>query len=158
MDLILWRHAEAIELPENLADNAAVDLTRTLTARGEKQALRMGAWLDRQLPETAKILVSPAVRAQATARAMGRKFQTLAELSPSATAVELLVLSQWPQAKQAVVLIGHQPGLGRFIAQLLALQTEDCAIKKGAVWWLRSRTRDALQQTVLVTVQSPEFL
>lgn len=158
MDLILWRHAEAIELPENLADNAAADLARTLTPRGEKQALRMGAWLDRQLPETAKVLVSPAVRAQVTARAMGRKFQTFAALSPSATAVDLLTLSQWPHGKQAVVLIGHQPSLGRLIAQLLALQTEDCAIKKGAVWWLRSRTRDALQQTVLVTVQSPEFV
>ncbi|HCL86559.1 MAG TPA: histidine phosphatase family protein, partial [Comamonadaceae bacterium] len=44
MDLILWRHAEAIE-----ARDGEDDLQRALTPRGEKQAARMAAWLDRQL-------------------------------------------------------------------------------------------------------------
>ena len=39
------------------------DMLRTLTPRGEKQAQRMGAWLDRQLPAGTKVLVSPALRA-----------------------------------------------------------------------------------------------
>ncbi|MHB8950877.1 MAG: histidine phosphatase family protein, partial [Rhodoferax sp.] len=30
--------------------------------------------------------------------------------------------------------------------------------KKGALWWLRHRQPDALAQTVVVTVQSPELL
>ena len=47
MDLILWRHAEAEELPEGTAD-ARSDLERKLTARGDKQAARMAEWLDRQ--------------------------------------------------------------------------------------------------------------
>ena len=158
MDLILWRHAEAIELPESHAYDPVSDLARTLTTRGEKQATRMGAWLDRQLPESAKIYTSPAVRAQATVCNLGRKFQTVAALSPDTTVADLLTLSQWPSGKQTLVLVGHQPSLGRLIAQLLALQTQDCTIKKGAVWWLRSRTREAGQQTVLVTVQSPEFV
>jgi phosphohistidine phosphatase len=46
MDLILWRHAEAFDLAEG-----GTDLERMLTPRGEKQAARMAAWLDRQLPE-----------------------------------------------------------------------------------------------------------
>ena len=57
MDLILWRHAEAIDL-----DLVGDDLLRSLTAKGEKQAARMGAWLDRQLPDGAKIWSSPATR------------------------------------------------------------------------------------------------
>ena len=40
MDLILWRHAEAIDL-ELVGD----DMLRTLTSKGDKQASRMGAWL-----------------------------------------------------------------------------------------------------------------
>ena len=46
MDLIFWRHAEAFDALEGQDD-----LSRTLTPKGEKQALRMGQWLDRQLPE-----------------------------------------------------------------------------------------------------------
>ena len=47
-DLLLWRHAEALELPFDDAlqpgEWAALDMARPLTARGEKQAQRMGAW------------------------------------------------------------------------------------------------------------------
>jgi phosphohistidine phosphatase len=42
MDLILWRHAEAQDESEN-----GDDLQRSLTSRGEKQAARIAAWLDR---------------------------------------------------------------------------------------------------------------
>ena len=57
MDLILWRHAEAIDL-ELVGD----DMVRSLTPKGEKQAARMAVWLDRQLPDGTRILVSPARR------------------------------------------------------------------------------------------------
>jgi phosphohistidine phosphatase len=57
MDLILWRHADA-----EMAAEGEDDLSRQLTVKGEKQAVRMAAWLDRHLPEGARILVSPARR------------------------------------------------------------------------------------------------
>jgi phosphohistidine phosphatase len=38
------------------------------------------------------------------------------------------------------------------------LAEEDCAVKKGALWWLRYRERDGETQTVVVTVQTPELL
>jgi phosphohistidine phosphatase len=44
------------------------------------------------------------------------------------------------------------------VASLLGLTTSECAIKKGALWWLRHRERDGLSQTVVVTVQTPELL
>ncbi|MBC7378524.1 MAG: histidine phosphatase family protein, partial [Rhizobacter sp.] len=48
--------------------------------------------------------------------------------------------------------------LGQTIAQLMGMQASECSVKKGAVWWLRSRDREGAGQTLLVTVQSPETL
>jgi phosphohistidine phosphatase len=152
MDLILWRHAEAIDL-ELVGD----DMARYLTPRGEKQAARMGNWLDRHMPAGAKIFASPATRAEQTARALERKFKTSSALAPLSSAEQLLELVQWPLAKGCVLVVGHQPVLGQVIARLVGLQDSECAIKKGAVWWLRHRERDETGQTLVLTVQSPEF-
>lgn len=153
MDLVFWRHAEAIDL-ELVGD----DMVRTLTPKGEKQAARMAAWLDRQLPDGTKVLASPALRTEQTAKALGRKFKTSAALAPLATVDEMLQLVQWPHAKGCVLVVGHQPTLGYAIARLLGLQDSECVIKKGAVWWLRYREREAIHKTVVVTVQSPDLL
>lgn len=153
MDLILWRHAEAQEWTQGCDDMA-----RRLTARGEKQAARMAGWLDRQLPDNTRILVSPARRAEQTASALGRKFKTKEELGPEGTVSQLLELVPWPDAKGCVLVVGHQPTLGQTIAQLIGLSDTECPVKKGAVWWLRSRQRDALLQTLVVSLQSPELL
>ena len=153
MDLILWRHAEAIDL-ELVGD----DMDRTLTPRGHKQAARMADWLDRQLPDGAKFFASPAARTDQTARAMGRKFKTSAALAPLSNVDALLELVQWPHAKGCVVVVGHQPTLGQAISRLLGLTEPECAVKKGALWWLRYREREGVGSTVVVTVQSPDLL
>jgi len=138
MDLILWRHAEAEE-----GDGATEDLQRALTARGERQAARMGRWLDRQLPEGLRVLCSPALRA---------------ELAPGGTAQDLLDCARWPDGRGAVLVVGHQPVIGQVLAQLLGMPAGACAVRKGAVWWLRQRERAGAAETVLLTVQSPELL
>ncbi len=153
MDLLLWRHAEAHE-----AQPGGDDLARALTARGEKQAARMAAWLDRQLPEGARILASPARRTEQTAMALGRKYKLLEDLGPAATVDQLLQAVQWPEARGVTVVIGHQPVLGQTISRLLAIHGSECSVKKGAVWWLRHRLRDGVSQTSLVAVQSPDLL
>jgi phosphohistidine phosphatase len=153
MDLILWRHAEAIDL-ELVGD----DMERTLTSKGDKQACRMAAWLDRQLPDGAKVWASPALRTQQTAKALGRKFKTHAALAPLATVDQLLELVQWPHGKGTVVVVGHQPTLGYAISKLLGLSESECAVKKGAAWWLRYRERESVHKTMLVSVQTPDLL
>ncbi len=153
MDLILWRHAEAHEGEDGLDD-----LERALTPRGEKQAARMAAWLDRQLPEGLRVLCSPARRTEQTAQALGRKYKLRAELLPEGTPTELLELVQWPRARGAVLVVGHQPLLGQTAAQLLGMGEGACAIRKGAVWWLRQRQRLEQSQTVLMAVMAPDFL
>src|SRR5262245_23237221 len=75
MNLILWRHADAEDAAPGASDDA-----RGLTAKGEKQAKRMAAWLKSRLLDDAEILVSPARRAQQTAQALTRRFQTSAEV------------------------------------------------------------------------------
>jgi phosphohistidine phosphatase len=153
MDLILWRHAEAQEWIEGCDD-----MSRVLTPRGEKQAAKMALWLDRQLPEGARIWVSPSMRTEQTARALGRKFKTRTELAPDASVSNLLDVLQWPEGKHTTLLVGHQPMLGQLISQLLGFKASECSVKKGAAWWLRNREKDTQSQTVVVTVQSPETL
>jgi phosphohistidine phosphatase len=154
MDLLLWRHAEA----QLGAKEDSDDMDRVLTTRGEKQAARMAAWLDRQLPDGARIFVSPARRAEQTVLALGRKYKVRPELAPQASVAQLLELVQWPDGKSTTLIVGHQPLLGQAIAQLLGLQASECPVKKGAVWWLRHRQRESGAQTVLLTVQSPDVL
>jgi phosphohistidine phosphatase len=151
MDLILWRHAEAID-----AEDGSVDLDRALTARGERQAARMAHWLNQHLPATTRVLVSPARRAQQTAQALERKFKTVAALGPEAAVSDVLVAARWPDAKEPVLVVGHQPTLGLVAAHLMAAVAQPWSVKKGAVWWLRRRARDGDDRTVLVTVRAPE--
>lgn len=153
MDLVLWRHAEAVELQEG-----SEDLARTLTPRGYKQAIRMAGWLDRQLPESARIFSSPARRCEDMVRRLDRKYKPSNELLPDASASQVLQFLQWPTTKATVLVVGHQPLMGQIVAELLGLQASECAIRKGSVWWLRSRERDGQRQTVLVTVQSADML
>ena len=153
MDLGIRRHAGAQEWVEGCHDP-----TRALTPKGEKQAAKMASWLDRHLPDGAKVLVSPALRAEQTAMTLGRKYKIKPELAVEASVAQLLEVAQWPNAKGAVLIVGHQPVLGQTVAHLLGIESQDWTVRKGAVWWLRYRERDALPKTFLVTVQSPEIL
>ena len=153
MDLILWRHAEAFEAREG--EN---DLDRALTPKGERQAQRMADWLNQRLAHSTRILVSPALRCQQTAKALGRKFKTLAELAPDGNGEALLKAARWPDASEPVLVVGHQPTLGLVAAYLLADQPQPWTIKKGAVWWIRGRKREDREQVILHAVQAPDCL
>lgn len=153
MDLILWRHAEAQDWEEGCND-----LERSLTPRGEKQAARIALWLDRQLPDTARILCSPARRCEQTALALGRKYKLRDELAPERSVGDLLQAAQWPDARQATVIVGHQPSLGELVAHLLGMQQPQLPIRKGSLWWLRTRERDGHSHTVVLSVQAPDML
>ena len=153
MDLIFWRHAETTEALDGQAD-----AERPLTARGERQALRMAHWLERQLPESTKILCCPSVRAEQTVIPLGRKYKLREELSPNASIDDVLTLAQWPLNKNSILLVTHQPLIGEIISQLMQIQLQELVVRQGSVWWLRSRFKDEKPQTMLVTVQTPELL
>ena len=150
MDLILWRHAEA--------EPGEPDLGRRLTAKGIQQAERVAGWLDHQLAATTRILSSPADRAQQTAQALKRKFRVVPELAPGATVAAILAAAGWPDAREPVLIVGHQPTLGEVAALLLSGEEAPWSVRKGAVWWLSNRVRDGLPSTVLKVVTGPEFV
>ena len=157
MDLILWRHAEAVARPEEGLSFEA-DLQRALTPKGERQAQRMAQWLNQRLPESTRILVSPARRCQQTAQALERSFKTLPSLQMDAPVDDVLAGARWPDANEPVLIVGHQPTLGLVAARLLTGQDLPWAIKKAGVWWLRQRSRDGDDQVVLQAVQTVDFL
>ena len=101
---------------------------------------------------------SPAVRCEQTVKTLGRKVKYKSELQPQGSLDDLLVTVGWPDSKMSVLIVGHQPVLGQAIAYLLGLPNGECSVRKGAVWWLRSRLREDLTQTVVVSVQTPELL
>lgn len=158
MDLILWRHADAIPGSETLAD-----LDRPLSPKGIKQAKRMGEWLNRVLPENARILVSPARRTLATADALERRYKTVPGLAPDGTIEDLLMETRWPQAREVTVVVGHQPTLGLAAAYLMGSRQVTAEnpwrIKKGAIWWIRAKPLENGELTVTtVAVRTPELL
>ncbi len=150
MELILWRHAEA--------EDGLDDMARRLTAKGRKQAEEMAGWLRKRLPEDTKVVASPAVRTQETAQALDMKYVTVARIAPGADVTDVLQAVGWPDGKGAVLVVGHQPTLGRVAAFLLAGEEAEWSIKKGGVWWISSRVRQEQAQTVLRAVMGPDLL
>jgi phosphohistidine phosphatase len=150
MDLILWRHCDA--------EPGEPDLSRRLTAKGLQQAERMGAWLDQHLPDTCRILVSPAERAQQTARALGRKFKTTPAVSPGAVVEAVLAAANWPESREPVLVVGHQPTLGRVASVLISGDETPWSVRKAAVWWLTNRHRDGDDGVILKCVVGPDFI
>jgi len=148
MDLLLWRHAEAVD--------GEPDVARPLTRRGEGDARNMARWLMPRLPAELRILVSPARRAQQTASALRADFETIDDIGTGADAARLIAAAGWPGSKRPVMLVGHQPTLGEVAALLLSGRESSWRIGKGAVWWLRTRRNGT--DAVLVLAIEPGLL
>ncbi|MDH4050198.1 MAG: histidine phosphatase family protein [Rubrivivax sp.] len=156
MDLILWRHAEALELRDG--SEIGDDLARPLTPKGERQAQRMATWLNRHLTAGTRILASPARRTQQTAQALDRRFKTVPALAPDGTVEGLLAVARWPGSREPVLVVGHQPTLGMTAGYLLTGDAQPWPLRKGALIWLRARERDGKTQVVLHGAMAPDLL
>lgn len=141
MELLLWRHAEAVD--------GEPDAARELTPRGRRQAQAVALWLEARRPKPLRVIVSPAVRTQQTARYFLKHFETDIRVGTDANYEDLLAAAGWPDAGGSVLIVGHQPTLGQAASYLLTGAAADLAFKKGALWWIGSRQRDGTQQTVL---------
>ena len=148
MNLILWRHAEACDGPD--------DHSRELTEKGRRQATKMASFLREHLPANTRVLASPAVRTQQTAAALTDEFTTVPTIAPGASAHAVLQAVRWPRADETVLVVGHQPTLGAVAAQLLGCDTESLRIKKGGLWWINYR-EDTSELTLRLVI-TPEFM
>jgi phosphohistidine phosphatase len=117
--LSIVRHAKA-ERPESFPN----DFSRPLTARGHKDAARLGAFLASVEPPVDCILSSPAARSAQTADRVAAELgyaKTIAweqgiYLASAESLMELL--RHAPDEAQHVVIIGHNPGLEELAAGL----------------------------------------
>ncbi len=127
--LILWRHAEAEDGHVGMDD-----LQRQLTKVGRKQAEKMATWLHRRMPAATVIYASPARRTCQTADALELPYSVANAIAPDATP-QALLQTALDCAADEVLLVGHQPTLGRLAAMLLSGTDQDWSVKKGAIWW-----------------------
>jgi phosphohistidine phosphatase len=150
MDLILWRHADAEE--------GVRDLERKLTAKGRRQAARVAKWLGARLPARYAVVCSPARRARETADALGVRYKIVDRLAPGSSVSAILAAAGWPDGKGTVIVVGHQPDLGRAAAALLAGRPAEWSVRKGGLWWLTRRKREGEAQVVVRAVIAPDLL
>ncbi len=150
MNLILWRHADA--------EDGMPDAARALTDKGRKQAKTVAKWLRKRLPADCVILVSPATRARQTAEALHLAYETALALDVGASPSQVLAATGWPRRDGTVLVVGHQPTLGQVAAQLLAGTDAAWSIKKAAVWWFESRTREGRDQAILRSAIDPDLI
>jgi phosphohistidine phosphatase len=150
MDLILWRHAEAMD--------GTSDHARELTPKGIKQAEKIAAFLSAHLSDDYRVLASPSVRTQQTAAALTDHFTLAPTIAPGASAQAVLQAARWPDEGGTVLVVGHQPTLGEVAAQLLGCKGCSLSIKKGGVWWFSYREREGTAQITLRLAITPDFL
>ena len=131
--LFLLRHAKA----EN-AVAGSTDLDRGLNERGQHEAQAIGAFIKRQNLRFDWVLCSPAVRARETAElalaaaevvANVRYDQRIYDASPRQL---LVVISELSENMNAVLLVGHNPGIEELLKMLTgrAEQMATCTLAK----------------------------
>lgn len=117
--LILMRHAKSA-----WDDPAQKDIDRPLSARGQKAAPRMGAWLaaDGYRPDV--VLCSTATRARQTLELVqpslpkGVALEHRRGLYMASPREMLTEIGKVPEMVETVMLVGHNPGIGS-LASLL---------------------------------------
>jgi phosphohistidine phosphatase len=61
----------------------------------------------------------------------------------------VLAAAGWPDRTSVVIVVGHQPTLGQAVARALTGRDEGWSLRKGALWWLRSRDGEVSVRAVI---------
>ncbi len=118
--LLIMRHAKSA-----WDTDAASDFDRPLAKRGERDAPRMGAWIEKQGLRPDHVVSSPAERAKQTilsvSKALGikkKKINWNSRIYGAGTETLLAVLAEVPGKVQTTLIVGHNPGLEFLFAHL----------------------------------------
>ncbi len=118
----LLRHAKS-----DWDDMSLRDFDRGLNARGRKGAALMGEHIKQQGGKWDIVLASPAERVKRTLEASGldlpARFEETAYLADATTLIRLL--STCDDDAEAVLLMGHNPGLQELALDLVAPENEN---------------------------------
>ncbi len=135
MRLYLLRHAIAV--PRGTPGYPSDD--RPLTAAGIKKMKEAAAGMPKVLPKPDVILTSPFKRALETARIAAKalkaekKIKIVQKLSPGARAEDFMEeLAKYKTAK-SILIVGHEPDLGKFAASLLGAKSGFIELRKGGL-------------------------
>jgi phosphohistidine phosphatase len=158
MQVFVVRHAVAHERDRKRWPD---DRLRPLTAAGNRKFRKAAGGLARLLPRNAVILTSPWLRARETAgilaAAHGGRFVECPELAgsePTRAVFELLRL----HARSALVIVGHEPALGKFVAAALGAGGARIAFKKGGAACLEFARRASPGVATLRWFATPKML
>ena len=78
---------------------------------------------------------------------MRRKIHTDPKLAPGASVAAIVAAAK---RGEVVVVVGHQPDLGRAIAYLVGGEEAEWRLQKGALWWI--------EDDLVKAVVSPDLL
>jgi phosphohistidine phosphatase len=153
MELILWRHGEAEKAAPNLPD-----FKRRLNSTGRKQVSRMAEWIKPRLNKKTRILAAPSARTIETVEFLELPYSIVDEIGVGASTADLLAAASWPDGDGPVLLVCHQPTIGR-VASLFLLGSEvDMAVKKCGLLWLSGREREHRSEVVLRVAMHPDMV
>jgi phosphohistidine phosphatase SixA len=161
MQVILVRHAIAYERSHNRWPN---DALRPLTPAGKEKFRKAARGLARHLPKGIALLTSPYNRARDTAIILARATRhaqavECPELASHESAAKIFELLR-ARKEKAVVLVGHEPNLGNFLAAALAGERMRLKIdfKKGGAACVEFARRLEPGQATLLWMLPPRVL
>lgn len=156
MKLYFVRHAEA--------EDGLVDATRRLTAKGRRDAKRLGRLFRKNEVRFDLAFTSPLVRARQTSAVvlkeapLGRKAkltETDALLNGTTRSQFFRWLKQLPDV-ESVMLVGHEPSMSTWVRGMLGIEDEACLpLAKGMV--VRVDTDDRKTGTLRMLL-SPKWI
>lgn len=161
MRVVLFRHGPAGERdPAKWPDDAQ----RPLTAKGEQRTAAAAAGLRRLRPDVRHLFTSPLLRALQTTQIVARVLalhgpvETWEELSGGVPLREVVArLSQVPPSS-TIVLVGHEPDLGRLAGSLLFGETRAIPLRKAGACCLLFEDTPRAGGAHLQWVASPRML
>lgn len=137
MNLLVVRHAIAVDAVEH-ARGHPDDAGRPLTSEGQRKMKRAARGLRTLVPEIQLLATSPLTRARETADILAAVYDpvipvVVSELAPGQPASALAHWLDGERRHETVAVVGHEPGLSRAVAWLLAgTEHSFLELKKGA--------------------------
>jgi phosphohistidine phosphatase len=120
--LIIMRHAKS-----DWSSDFETDFDRPLSARGERDAVKIGDWLAEQHLSLDRFISSPAKRAKQTALIVAGKYGKGADdiiwdddIYDASLGQLLEVIVRHAKGHHCMILIGHNPGLDSLLCYLCA--------------------------------------
>lgn len=160
LKVFIVRHALAedrdVFQKTNLPDSA-----RPLLPKGEKQMQEMAKAIKKMVGQVDLIATSPYLRAQQTADILQKTFKRagvfeMQELTPGASVLKTLRAIQKIGRAETILLVGHEPHLGRFLSFVLTGSTRNLFdIKKGGVALIEFANRIDKKQAKLKCFLQP---